>query len=159
MPYLKNSIINFDNRENTKYNFEDYFSIDFNKVSDYINSCPKDWFDWYQLQDNSKLEKVSLDIYGDADYWDILLVINKKLALFEMPYDYDAVMNMVDYKIAEYVKEVYKKDIPVNAYNAMLKKLKEKYIAENETYRVIKIVRPSKMQAFIQGGYEAGLFK
>jgi hypothetical protein len=159
MPYLRNSIINFTNRENSTYNFEDYFSIDFNKVADYVNSCPKDWFDWYQLQDNSKLEKVALDIYGDSDYWDILLVINKKLALFDMPYDYDALMNMVDYKVTEYIKEIYKKNIPVNAYNAMVKALKEKYIAENETFRIIKIVRPSKMQAFIQGGYEAGLFK
>lgn len=159
MPYLRNSIINYTNRENSTYNFEDYFSIDFNKVADYVNSCPKDWFDWYQLQDNSKLEKVALDIYGDSDYWDILLVINKKLALFDMPYDYDTLMKMVDYKVAEYIKEIYKKNIPVNAYNSMVKALKEKYIAENETFRIIKIVRPSKMQAFIQGGYEAGLFK
>ena len=159
MPYLKNSIVNFDNRTVESYDIEDYFSIDFNKVDDYVKSCPSDWFDWYQLEDNAKLEKVSLDVYGDADYWDILLVINKKLALFDMPYNYDTISHTVDYKVAEYIKEIYKKDLPSSAYNAMVKTLTNKFMTVNETFRIIKIVRPSKIQAFIQGGYEAGLFK
>jgi len=160
MPYLKNSILNFDNRIIGEYDAEDYFTLDFPKINEYISSCPSDWFDWYQLQDNDKLEKVSLDVYGDADYWDILLIINKKNALFDMPYDYDTLLNMADYKTAKYEKEINKNNrLPEITREAMLKAFRTKYVADNETFRIIKIVRPSKIQAFIQGGYEAGYFK
>jgi hypothetical protein len=160
MPYLKNSILNFDTRPINGYVADDYFTLNFEKINAYVLSCPKDWFDWYQLQDNDKLEKVSLDIYGDADYWDILLVINKKNALFDMPYDYDTLLNMADYKTANYEKEINKnKKLPDVTRAAMLKAYREKAIADNETFRIIKIVRPSKIQAFIQGGYELGYFK
>ncbi len=160
MPYLKNSIINFDNRTINGYSVEDYFTINFVKVNEYVLSCPTDWFDWYQLQDNDKLEKIALDIYGDADYWDILLIINKKNALFDMPYDYDTLLNMADYKTAAYEKDINKsKSLPSVTRIAMVNAFKEKYISDNESFRIIKIVRPSKIQAFVQGGYELGLFK
>lgn len=160
MPYLKNSIINCDNRIIDNYDVEDYFTLDFTKINEYVLSCPSDWFDWYQLQDNDNIEKVSLDIYGDADYWDILIVINKKNALFDMPYDYDTLLNMADYKTAKYEQEINKsKALPSVTRNAMIKAYREKYVSDNETFRIIKIVRPSKIQSFIQGGYEQGYFK
>lgn len=160
MPYLKNSIINCNNRIIDSYDAEDYFTLDFAKINEYVLSCPSDWFDWYQLQDNDNIEKVSLDIYGDADYWDILIVINKKNALFDMPYDYDTLLNMADYKTAKYEKEINKsKALPDVTRTAMIKAYREKYVSDNETFRIIKIVRPSKIQSFIQGGYEQGYFK
>ena len=117
MAYLKNTLIDYDNRTLGDYSVEDYFSIDFTKVQEYIDSCPSNWFDWHRLENNVNLEKVALDIYDDPDYWDVLLVINQRNPLFEFPFDYDSIVNMTEYKIENYVSDVYGKELSENAYN------------------------------------------
>lgn len=158
--YLTNSVINFTNRTVNNYDVEDYFSMDFNKLSEYIDSCPSSWFDWYQIPNNSKIEKISLDIYGDANYWDILILINHRNPIFDMPYEYDTLYDLAEDRINEYINDVYvNKSLDETAKTIMIEAYKERLVAENELLRVIKIVKPTRLQTFIQGGYEQGYFK
>lgn len=170
MTYLKNTLQNFDRLtiemddiENKNvseiYSISDYTSLDKVKMNDFINSLDSTMFDWYQLQNNSNLEKVALDLYGNPDYWDILIVVNHRNPLFEFPYDYDTLTNIVESDIADYISNVYGKDLTNISYNALYENYKNKMVADAEIWRIIKIVKPSKIYEFIQRGYEAGVFQ
>lgn len=156
--YLTNSIIDYSNRTIDTYDLEDYFSINFKTIYEYVEQCDEDFFDWVQIQNNVTLEKLALDFYGNANYWDVLLVINQKNPLFEMPFDFDSLSTMAEDKIDSYIREIYNNDIPVSIYNIMYEKYKNDLVLLNEEYRIIRIVRPGRIQEFFQKGYEMGCF-
>lgn len=156
--YLTNSIIDYSNRTIDTYDLEDYFSINFKTIYEYVEQCDEDFFDWVQIQNNVTLEKLALDFYGNANYWDVLLVINQKNPLFEMPFDFDSLSTTAEDKIDSYIREIYNNDIPVSIYNIMYEKYKNDLVLLNEEYRIIRIVRPGRIQEFFQKGYEMGCF-
>lgn len=169
MAYLKNTLQTYSKMAtqmgdiegsgvDETYSITDYTSVDHAKVRAFVDSLPSNMFDWYQLQNNTNLEKVALDLYGNADYWDIFIIVNHRNPLFEFPYDYDTLVNMVEIQINDYVAKVYGKDLSTEAYNAMYENYKNKLINDTELFRVIKIVKPSKIYEFLQKGYEQGLF-
>ena len=130
----------------------------FKTIYEYVEQCDEDFFDWVQIQNNVTLEKLALDFYGNANYWDVLLVINQKNPLFEMPFDFDSLSTMAEDKIDSYIREIYNNDIPVSIYNIMYEKYKNDLVLLNEEYRIIRIVRPGRIQEFFQKGYEMGCF-
>lgn len=169
MAYLKNTLQNYDKLDvrmpdieggNTTetYSITDYTSVDHVKVRQFVDGLSPTMFDWYQLQNNSNLEKVALDLYGNPDYWDILVVINHRNPLFELPYDYDTITSMVENKVADYASKVYGDELSARSYDALVENYKTQMVKEAEVFRVIKIVKPSKIYEFLQKGYEQGLF-
>lgn len=167
--YLTDTVLNFDKLtfkvvdieglgalEN--YEISDYTSMDFVKIKAFVSSLPESMFSWYQIQNNVTIEKIALDLYGNADYWDVLLLINSRSPLFEMPYDFDAISVSTEDKVSAYISEVYGSELPANVYSAMYTAFEEKMTSEVEEYRVIKIVKQERIQEFLQRGYEEGLF-
>jgi len=163
MAYLKNTIINFDNSDhtilNTTYSVEDYRSLNLNKILDYIEVCEDNMFDWYQLQNNANLEKVALDLYGNPDYWDILIAINGRNPLLDLPFDFDVLESFSESKAQSYVDKVYGKDLSESTKLELIDSYRKKFQTRNEELRVIRIVKPSMIQKFLQKGYEEGCFK
>jgi len=163
MAYLKNTIINFDNSDHTvlnkTYSVEDYRSLNLNKILDYIDNCEYDMFDWYQLQNNANLEKVALDLYGNPDYWDILIAINGHNPLFDLPFDFDVLESFSESKAQAYVDKVYGTELSEETNLELINSYREKFQTRNEELRVIRIVKPSMIQQFLQKGYEEGCFK
>lgn len=169
MAYLKNTLQSYDRSAvpmddiegsgaKEIYSVTDYTSVDHSKVRDFIDTLSLDYFDWYQLQNNTNLEKVALDLYGNADYWDIFIIVNHRNPLFEFPYDYDTLVSMAENKVAEYTSKVYGQELSTEAYNALLENYKNELVTDAEKFRVIKIVKPTRVYEFLQKGYEAGLF-
>lgn len=158
MAYLKQTIVKFDERTIGKYKVSDFTSVDLSEINTFVDNNP-DLFDWHQLQNNTNIEKVALDLYGDPDFWDILLVINNRQPLTELPYDFDVISNVVDQRIDDYIKEVYIEDLPVLTRETMYNQYLAKQEKLNDEWRVIKIVDPSKINDFMQKGYEEGYFK
>lgn len=167
--YLSNTLLKFDNLEaetfdiggltiTETYSVKDYTSLNFKEINDFINAMDQTMFDYYQLQNNTNLEKLALDIYGNPDYWDIILIINHKNPLFEMPYDFDTIDLFIETKIASYETDINKNPLSTIAYNNMYKKYSEDRIELNELWRLIKIVKPARLQEFLQRGYEEGVF-
>lgn len=140
------------------YQLNDYTSMKFNELRIFIDTLPATMFDWYQLQNNVAIEKVALDLYGNADYWDILLLVNARSPLIEMPYDFDTISAIVEDKIAKYITDVYGTSLPDDVYQSMYTAYEEKLNTSVEEWRVIKIVKPERIQEFLQRGYEQGLF-
>jgi hypothetical protein len=159
MAYLKNSVINFTNRINENTSIEDYFSFDLKGVLEFVENYPENQFDFYLMQDDDKLERISLELYGNANYWDILLLINGKDALFDMPYNFDTVAKLALSNAEKYAKKVSTFLTLSDAHKAeMTEVYEEKFRRENETNRLLKIVKPEYMQTFIQNAYEEGYF-
>jgi hypothetical protein len=140
------------------YDISDYNSINISKILTYVENSDPSMFDWYQIEDNDKIERISLEIYGNANYWDILTIINKHNPLFEMPFDFDTLSKFATNQIDKFIDKVYKKSLSKLEYDEMYSKLVSKYVANNEMFRVIKIIKPSRMNGFLQDGHNLGIF-
>lgn len=157
--YLRNSLINYTKREVDNYSLSDYFSLSLNDIQEYIDSCPKNWFELYRLGNITNLEKVALDIYSDPDYWDIILIVNKRNPLFDLPFEFDVLIERAEKKVMEYADTVYAGALPTDIETTMIDAYLSKFDTDNELFRIINIVKPSKLQEFLQGGYDRGYFK
>jgi len=140
------------------YSITDYTSIDISNILSYVKNSDQTMFDWYQIEDNDKIERISLELYGNINYWDILMIINQRNPLFEMPFDFDTLSNLALDQVEEFIDEVYKKPLGELEHAKMYSKWETKYIANNEIFRIIKIIRPTRMSEFLQNGYDQGVF-
>jgi len=156
--YLTNSILKFKQLTVNGFTVHDYSSIDFSGVQKLVNNSPVIWFGWYRLENNDNIERVSLEIYSNADYWDMLLVINNKNPLYDTPVDFDTVLGNVDYVVNEYETQVYKKTLPVAVKELLVKNLSDDFTKKVERDRVIRIVKPAYLREFIKSGIDAGVF-
>ena len=157
MSYLKNTLIKFNTRKTDNYTINDYHSRDLTLTHTLVDNNP-DLFDWHSRTNGDNIESVAYDLYGNADYWDILVIINKHNPLYDSPRAYDFIVSSVEERIKDYADNVYGKDLPEPAYNDMYDSFLEAHEVENESFRVIKIVKPNKIQEFLQIGFELGYF-
>ena len=139
-----------------KYNLEDYSSFDFRKIEQYIDDCEHDFFGWYDSFDDDKIEKIAYDIYGEARYWDLLILVNKRNPLYDMPYRFDLLESMIQDKIDKLkvlkpITEQREKEL----YNFYLEELEK----ENDILRQIRYVKPEKISEFIKLGRDKGCFR
>lgn len=159
MAYLKNSTLDFTNRQIDDTILEDYFSFDTQKILSYIATCTEDFFDWYQMEDDDKLERIALSLYGNPNYWDILMIINDKDPLFDMPYNFNTVTDIASSKALFYANKISSfMTLPASHIEYLTSQYEEEEIALNEARRPLRIVKPTRMQEFIQKAYESGCF-
>jgi len=169
--YFKNSLLKFKTQEyydekgvtqkdgkSVTLIVPDYKSIDFNKVYKLLSMCPESWFQWVKLQNHTNLEKLAFDLYGSANYWDILLIINGRMPLFEFPYDYDVIELIVDNMTDEYIKRTYKKEVSDKVRERIRLMFSDKVAEDNERYRYIKVINKAHLYDFIRLGYEYEIF-
>lgn len=169
--YYKNSILKFKTLEYTdkkgvtrkdgstvKITAPDYHSIDFKKVHIMLDMCPQEWFEYIKIQNHTNIEKLSQDLYGSPNYWDILIVINGRMPLFEFPYDYDVIELMVDEMVDNYVKKIYKRAVTDETRERIRQMFVDKVANDNEKYRFLKVIKPENIYNFIQLGFEYEIF-
>lgn len=96
-----NSVIKFAKRVNIVNGEEvvvpDYFSKKITKKRLYELIPDLDnYLLPYTLKDNEKIEKIAFDMYGESDYWDLLVIINDLVPLLSMPYDTNVINDVMD---------------------------------------------------------------
>jgi len=158
MALLKSTLTNYKRNTFGQYNVCEYTSIDINAVTKYITTLPADMYTWYHAQDNDRFERISLELYGNPDYWDALLILNRRPTLFGLPFDYDTVLTRSNDYVLEYELFVYGQSIPAKPRTEMINKINSDSISLNESYRTLKVIKPSRMNKFLQDGYDLGLF-
>jgi len=147
---MKNTVLKFNYEELDEFIVPDYFSKETN-IYDLVNSI-QEYVSLYKISDNDKLERISYEIYGTTDYWDILLLLNNRNPLFDLPYDYDTVYDNAKTFVNKYVYYIYSNallnvgSVFQDLYNEFL----NTYTNENEGYRYMLIVKPSKIGEFIK---------
>lgn len=147
---MKNTLLNYDKEELDEFIVSDYFSKDIN-IFNLIDGLD-DYIEIYTIADNDKLERVSLEIYGTTDYWDIILMLNDRNPLFDMPLDYDKIRNGSEEIANTYINFLYSQ-APVTDTARVLEFTNEiltRNFNENESFRMIKIIKPSKIGAFLK---------
>lgn len=152
---MNNTILNYNLDELDEFIVPDYFSknIDlYNILQEFQNNgILAEYVQMYRIADDDKLERISYDIYGTTDYWDLLLQINDRQPLFDMPYSLDVIIDSSREYWEHYSNNVYFQ-APLNTntlellVNAEVEILKE----QNEIIRFIYIINPSKLQDFLK---------
>ena len=165
--YLKNTLLNFDHiniddvenittskNESTlnvtpSLDISFYDRIKIQKIKDVISSMNEAWFSYVLVPQNSTLEKISYDLYGSKDYWDILLLVNERMPLFDMYYDYDIISEAGETSLKEYEDKIYRKKILSDVRERLRVKMQENYEAENENLKIVKYIQKNYIYDFI----------
>lgn len=148
---MKNSILNFEKEEVNNFIVSDYFSKNINLYSIITDTIKNEYFSIYRIMDNDKIERISYELYGTTDYWDLLLLINDRNALDGMTYDFETCSSAVESYINKYEFEIYSnKDFSTQRRDELIQEFDEKYKLRNEVNRYLFIVNPSKMQDFLK---------
>lgn len=155
---LTSTLLNFTRKTVGSYNVVDYTSINFFKVREYLDALPPEIFEFYQVDNTDRFERIALELYGNANYWDILMIINKRNPLTGLPFDFDFISNLSEDTILEYEAEIYKKTVPQVERDLMYTEYEKVLFTANEANRIIKIIKPSRLSEFLQNGFDAGIF-
>ena len=152
---MTNTLLNYDLEELDEFIVPDYFSkkIDlYNLIQEFSsNGTLGEFLLTYKIADDDKLERISYDIYGTTNYWDLLLQLNDKNPLFEMPYSLDTVIDSTEeywnnYSDFLYFQSPLKSEVLQGLIDAEIENMKE----INEKYRFLYIIKPTKMQEFLK---------
>lgn len=175
--YLHNTLLIFDEtiqiddvsniKENTSTNTTNALNVPFYdrikilKIKNLINTLGNSWFGYRQISNNVTLEKISYDLYGSSQYWDILLLINNRMPIFDMPYDYDVISEVGETMTADYEERIYRKKIPdtllpngMTTRELFIKSFEDEQTENNEKFRIIKYILETKLYEFINMCYE-----
>lgn len=132
-----------DNNSNTLKVY-DYNSINFNEIKDYLNSLDKNVFEYIKIYDGSKIEKVCYDYYNTADYYDLILFLNNRDMIFDMPYDNDVTVNMSEDMIKDFEFRMFKNskdEIEFSRRNALKSKVENDLTEKNMKLCYIKVIK------------------
>lgn len=152
---MNNSILNYTLEELDEFIVPDYFSkkIDIYSVLDeFINAGTlANYVQTYRIADDDKLERISYDIYGTTIYWDILLQMNDKQPLFEMPYSLDTLISGSEEFWNNYSNLIYfQAPLQSEVLQLLIDEEIEKMKDQNEVYRFIYVIKPTKLQEFLK---------
>jgi len=152
---MTNTILNYEYEELDEFIVPDYFSkkIDlYNILQEFSNKgVLGEYVVTYRIADDDKLERISYDLYGTVAYWDLILQINDKNPLFEMPYSLDTIIDSSEEYWTNYSNLLYFQAPLCDAHlNRLINDEIEKMKEQNEIYRIIYLIKPSKMQEFLK---------
>jgi len=138
---MKNSVLVYDKEELNEFIVSDYFSKDINVFDIFTELEP--YLELYKMMNDDKLERLSNELYGTSDYWDILLMINDRNPLFEMPFNYDIILNESEALMDLYANTIYSHPpLTTGRFQSLLDDIILNNDTMNETFRFIYIIRP-----------------
>ena len=146
---MKNTIIDPDLREINEFIYKDYTSRNYKTILNIPEIYDTEYVDFVTINVNQTMEQVSYNLYGSADYWDILVLINDRDPLFDMPYDFDILTTLAQAKIDKY-RENYSGVFNQVTMDSLQANLLTKLEAESDSFRTIKIIRSNKLASFLK---------
>lgn len=152
---MTNSILNYELEELDEFIVPDYFSkkIDlYNVLQEFTDAGTLgNYVQAYRIADDDKLERISYDIYSTTSYWDLLLQINDKQPLFEMPYSLDTIIDSSEEYWHNYSNLLYfQAPLQTEVLQVLIDEEIEKMKEQNEAYRIIYVIKPTKLQEFLK---------
>lgn len=160
--YLKDTLFNFSKYyehtglENT-LNVYDYKSIDWNNLTLYLQNIDSSWYGEVTIQPNTNLEKVSLDLYDDANYWDVIMLVNGMSPLMDIPFEFDVISDTTQEKLDNYENNILKRTIPEDLRLQLYQQYEDEMISENNSMLTLKYILKDRLYDFILGLYDIGI--
>lgn len=140
---MKYDDFNVFNIKNT-LKIKNYTSFDIYKIKELLNSLDKNYFAWIKLNEGSLIESALYDYYGDENLYDLIMFINQRDMLFDMPYSYDVILNAIDRSISEYEYRVFgnfKKELSEKSNKRLREKLDADYTEKNQKFLYLKVIK------------------
>jgi hypothetical protein len=145
---MKETLMKYDdfnvfNVKNT-LKIKNYTSFDIYKIKELLNSLDKNYFAWIKLNEGSLIESALYDYYGDENLYDLIMFINQRDMLFDMPYSYDVILNAIDRSISEYEYRVFgnfKKELSEKSNKRLREKLDADYTEKNQKFLYLKVIK------------------
>ena len=92
---MNNTAYTYPTRKISLKTVRDYTAVYYGGLSDIFDQYP-DYFMYYDIIDDEKLENISYKLYGSEDYADIILAINNEVFLWGLPYGSDIIYDQQD---------------------------------------------------------------
>lgn len=134
----------------------DLKSFDVNNIRNLLKSYPEEYYLYIKVEEDSNMEKLSLDIYGDPNYHDILLLLNDMDPIIDMPYDYDTLVDIANKKVEEY-KRRHKVKLTQKDYDRLYEKYESELLKDNVVHGEIMYIKPTYIHEVLNKAYELGL--
>lgn len=131
-------------------NVRDYRSVDYSSITKYINDSNTINV---KINANDFIESVSNRLYNDPNLWDLLMLINNKDALSDMPYDNDRIADMADELIANYFnnpEKPYQGNITEQLITEYREYLIDLLTQKNYQNMIIKALDPTYLGDFLR---------
>ncbi|UZV40453.1 hypothetical protein vBCjeMWX1_0028 [Campylobacter phage vB_CjeM_WX1] len=131
-------------------NVRDYRSMDYSAITKYINDSNTINV---KINANDFIESVSNRLYNDPNLWDLLMLINNKDALNDMPYDNDRIADMADELIANYFnnpEKPYQGNITEQLITEYREYLIDLLTQKNYQNMIIKALDPTYLGDFLR---------
>lgn len=141
---MDKSLMNYDvssiETPSINLNVYDYTSLNLEEVKEYLNSLDKTWFDYLKINTESKIERVVYDYYSTSDYYDLILFINGRLMLEDMPYSYDILIETSEDSVNDYI---LKSNIQISdqAKIRLTQNIEDKLSKKNNKLLFLKIIK------------------
>lgn len=152
---MKNTILKYDKEDITiDLGFSDNFSVsDFfskNTVISDLLIANISLMEIYQMQTDDKLERVSQELYGSPDYWDLLCLLNDRNPLFGVAYNFTNISDFAAAKLELYENVIYSHSpLLQQRSDELLNEILSNADKDNEKLRFIYVVKPSRLNEFI----------
>lgn len=137
---------------NTTFNITNYNSMCLNKIKIYLQNIDKANLLYLKVDNDAKIEKICLDYYGNTDYYDLLLIINRREMVFDMAYSNDIILSAIESDIENYRNKVFKdpyKDFSVLSKNNLTNVLYKEYEEKNSKLKYIKVIKADYISTVI----------
>ena len=145
---MKETLMKYDNfnvfNVRNTLKIKNYTSFDIYKIKELLNSLDKNYFAWIKLNEGSLIESALYDYYGDENLYDLIMFINQRDMLFDMPYSYDVILNAIDRSISEYEYRVFgnfKKELSEKSNKRLREKLDADYTEKNQKFLYLKVIK------------------
>lgn len=160
--YLKDTLFNFSKYyehtgQKSTLSVYDYKSIDWNNINLYLQNIDNSWYGETSIQPNTNLEKVSLDLYDDPNYWDVIMLVNGMSPLMDIPFEFDVISDTTQEKLDKYESEILKRTIPEDLRLNLYQQYEDEMITENNAMLSIKYILKERLYDFILGLYDLGI--
>jgi len=150
---MNNSVLKYNNYD-LETKVVDYTSFNYTLLLNMPELELSDYIEYYSMQDDEKIESISQKLYGTPVYWDLLLLINGYSPLFDMSYSYE----LLEEKVTDISQDYL--NLFTNLSNNFIYNFNEKILKEitekNESLRLIKVISPNKIQAFLKLARDKG---
>ena len=120
-----------------------YNSICKNKIKVYLNSLPSNYFKYLKVEQGAKIEKLCFDYYKNTNYYDIILILNNRDMIYDMPYENDIILDAIDSDIENYKQKVFNdpyKKLSDRSYKDLYNKLDIFYNTKNLKFQYLKVI-------------------
>lgn len=141
---MESTLLDFDDFECNYFRIKNYNSIDLYRIKVFLSELDKNYFVWLKLNIGETIEKAVYDYYGNDDLYDLILFLNNREMLFDMPYSYDYILNSIDNEIQNYTFKVFgtlKHELSEQSKKKLVDKLDLEYSDDNQHFLYLKVIK------------------